>query len=413
MECDIMNRLFDLDLDELIQNIFLNLDPLSLKSCKCVSSEWFHFIQNRLWNSKPAKKQLHNRLINQWKFSEPFLTEYEQEMMGVNFLVCDDDIIVCGYTWGQARVHDVDTGELRYQLQCDSHSLGDDEYGVQLDLGRTVIGSVTDNGFVSIWKKTDGSLLYQAKHHGEHQSVFGIKVTDEYVLTGGGDGSLIMLEKVEGVWKITHEMFENRDGVTHIDADGKWAVTGSRQSIKLWDLEKHKIVESVKAVKVKVWMLSFTYPYAYVVGGEDWNGVQIWDLSKSELVRHVAIGKPFHNVHFNGCFLTVSEFNITCRGENDEKVTVAVYDALELLDKKIETKTLWKKTFEYSPGAYFEQINAVSNKTSLIVTHDTNISILNFWKDRKMPSSEVVPAEKKMKIGKLKSLLQRWMRKTK
>ena len=41
MECDIMNRLFDLDLDELIQKIFLSLDPLSLKSCKCVSSECF------------------------------------------------------------------------------------------------------------------------------------------------------------------------------------------------------------------------------------------------------------------------------------------------------------------------------------------------------------------------------------
>ena len=96
MECDIMNRLFDLDLDELIQKIFLSLDPLSLKSSKCVSSEWFHFIQNRLWSSKPARKQLHNRLINQWKFSEPFVTEYGQGMMGVNFLVCDDVIIVCG-----------------------------------------------------------------------------------------------------------------------------------------------------------------------------------------------------------------------------------------------------------------------------------------------------------------------------
>ena len=42
-------------------------------------------------------------------------------------------------------------------------------------------------------------------------------------------------------------MFENKEGVTHIGADGKWAVTGSRQSIKLWDLEEHKLVESVKS----------------------------------------------------------------------------------------------------------------------------------------------------------------------
>ena len=171
-------------------------------------------------------------------------------------------------------------------------------------------------------------------------------------------------------------MFENREGVTHIGADGKWAVTGSRKSIKLWDLNEHKLSESVRPVKVKVFMLSFTYPHAFVVGGEDWNGIQIWDLSKCELVRHVAEDvKPFYNVHYNGRFLTVSEANIPWRGENNEMMSVVVYDALELLDTKIETKNLWKKTFEYSPGADYEQINAVSNKTSLIVAHASTISI--------------------------------------
>jgi WD40 repeat protein len=257
-----------------------------------------------------------------------------------------------------------------------------------------VIGSVTDSGFVSIWDKACGSLLYQAKHHGKHQSVLGIKVSDEFVLTGGGDGSLIMLERVEGVWKITHEMFENKEGISHIVADGKWAVTGSRQSIKLWDLDEHKLVESVRPVEVKVCMLSFTYPHVFVVGGENWNGIQIWDLSKCELLRHVADdGKPFYNVHYNDHFLTVSEANIPWRGENDGMMSVAVYDALELADTKIETKNLWKKTFEFSPGADYEQINAVSNKTSLIVTHASTISILNFWKDRIIPSREFVPEE--------------------
>ena len=55
--------------------------------------------------------------------------------------------------------------------------------------------------------------------------------------------------------------------------------------------------------------------------------------------------RPFHNVHCNGRFLTVSEFNITWRGEKGEMVCVVVYDALELLDTKIENKNLWKKTF--------------------------------------------------------------------
>ena len=39
------------------------------------------------------------------------------------------------------------------------------------------------------------------------------------------------------------------------------------------------------------------------------------------------------------------------------------------------------------------EINAVSNKTSLIVTHASTISVLNFWKDRIIPSREFVPEE--------------------
>ena len=77
-------------------------------------------------------------------------------------------------------------------------------------------------------------LFYQDKHHGDIESVFGIKVTDYNVLTGGGDGSLLILKSVQGVWKITRKMYENREGITHIDTDGKWAVTGTRKSIKLW-----------------------------------------------------------------------------------------------------------------------------------------------------------------------------------
>jgi len=392
-----MNRLFELDLDEILQKIFLSLDSMSLKNCKCVSNEWFNFIQRRLWNSKPARNQLHNRLINQWKFSEPLVTEQRGGgRMGVNFLVCDDELIVCGYTRGQARAYDLETGELRFEIQCNTQStMIYDE--VQLDLGKTVIGSVSENGCVSIWNKVDGRKLYQEKHHGEYQNVCGLKVTDEYVLTGGGDGSLVMLESIEGAWKITHEMLDNRDGINHIDADGKWAVTGTVKGINLWDLEEHKMVKSVKKLNTQVCMLSFTYPHAFVVGGQDWAGVQIWDMVKCELVRHVAQdGKYFHNIHFNGRLLTVCELNIT--EENDEELSVEVFDALELLDSKIESKNLWKKSYNYSPEAnmhnlHVEQINAVSNQTSLIVAHVSRFSILNYWKDRIIPSREFEPDE--------------------
>ena len=336
MNCDIINRLFELDLDELLQKIFLSLDPLSLKNCKCVSKDWSNFIQRRLWDSKPARAQLHKRLINQWKFSEPFSTVHDEGVMGVNYLASDDEMVVCGYTRGQARAYHLHTGELVYQLQCNKQDTSDYD-GVQLELGRTVIVTVTETGWVTVFCRVDGKTLYQEKHHGEHQSVYGLKVTDRCILTGGGDGSLVMLERVEGVWRVTDEMFDNKEGITHIDVDGKWAVTGTRQSIKLWDLEQHKLViGGDNEVKTKVWMLSLTYPHVYVVGGDDWPGVQVWNITTGHLVRHLNNqgGKPFHNIHHNGRFLTISEYNTNTawRGQRDKELEVIVFDGLELLD---------------------------------------------------------------------------------
>ena len=387
MSCDIINRLFELDFDEILQKVFLSLDPLSLKNCKCVSKGWFNFIQRRLWESKPARTQLYKRLINQWKFSDPFSTVHDEGVMGVNYLASDDEMVVCGYTTGYARAYNLHTGELLHQLQCNKEDNSDYD-GVQLELGKTVIVTVTETGWVTVFCRTEGKKLYQEKHHGEHKSVYGLKVTGSCVLTGGGDGSLVMMEMVEGVWRVTDEMFENKEGITHIDVDGKWAVTGTRQSIKLWDLEQHKlVVGGGDKVKTKVWMLSLTFPHVFVVGGDDWPGVQVWNITTGHLVRHVDNhqgGKPFHNIHHNGRFLTISEYNTntTWRGQTDKELEVIVYDGSELLDTKIDSKNLWKKSLEYSPGEPFEQINAVSNQTCLVVAHGSFISILNFWKDR-------------------------------
>eukprot|EP00092_Neocalanus_flemingeri_P102780 GFUD01131478.1.p1 GENE.GFUD01131478.1~~GFUD01131478.1.p1 ORF type:complete len:420 (-),score=82.95 GFUD01131478.1:30-1289(-) len=392
---DILNRLFQMDLDEMIQKIFLYLDPLSLKNCKCVCLHWSEFIQKRLWNSKLGQKQLQNRLINQWKHSEPVISQYDRVAVEpgneINFLVCDNEIIVCGYTRGQARVYDISTGELKFQLQCNSQRRRRRSYndGVQLDLGKTVIGSVTDTGTVTVWDRRDGTMLYQDKHHGAHESVFGIKVTDEYVLTGAEDGSVCILERIEGNWIIKQKLYENREMITHIDADGKWAATGTRQGVKLWDLETFKLVENVNPVQVKVMMLAFSYPHAFVVGGDDWKGIQVWDLVKCVLIRQVLEDlKTFYNIHLNGRFLTVSECNTT--GYEKAMCAVVVYDVSELIDTKVETKLLWKNKFEYSIGQNSEQINAVSNSTSLVVSHASKISILNFWKDRISSSGEIV-----------------------
>ena len=100
--------------------------------------------------------------------------------------------------------------------------------------------------------------------------------------------------------------------------------------------------------------------------------------------------KAYHNIHSNGRFLTISEFDDTM-AHNDR--CVAVYDVEELVDTKVASRNLWKKNFDYLPRGDFEQINAVSNTTSILVSHSSKISVLNFWKDRIIPSREFLQAD--------------------
>ena len=67
----IIENLFDLGLEEVLQKIFLFLDPKSLKNCKSSCSQWREFIERRIWKSKSARQQLHHKLNSGWKHETP------------------------------------------------------------------------------------------------------------------------------------------------------------------------------------------------------------------------------------------------------------------------------------------------------------------------------------------------------
>ena len=129
----------------------------------------------------------------------------------------------------------MDTGELRYDLQCNyPPARRSDE--VQVVLSKNMVGAVTESGTVSLWNKFEGTLLYQAAHHGSHLSIHGIMIKDEFLITGARDGTVVIVEDIEGKWVKTQEMHENTECVTHIYVDGKWAAKGTQNSIKLFKM---------------------------------------------------------------------------------------------------------------------------------------------------------------------------------
>ena len=76
--------------------------------------------------------------------------------------------------------------ELIIYTQESLHTSYSDYDGVQLGLGRTVIVSVTERGWVTVFCRTDGKTLYQEKHHAEYHLVNGLKITYSCILTQVG-----------------------------------------------------------------------------------------------------------------------------------------------------------------------------------------------------------------------------------
>ena len=63
----VLLRLFDSDLDEALQLVFLSLDPESLKASRLVCKAWDTFIKRRVWGSPRARLVLRGRLLRHWK----------------------------------------------------------------------------------------------------------------------------------------------------------------------------------------------------------------------------------------------------------------------------------------------------------------------------------------------------------
>ena len=128
------SKLFSMGLEEIIQNIFLHLDPKSLKNSKLTCTQWKEFIDRRIWRSPAAKKILHARLLSNWKDEDESgvkISKFKLEDY-VASLNCDGQVItvVYGCENRTLRVFSSSTHNLLYSLDLSEFSshfrIGDD-----------------------------------------------------------------------------------------------------------------------------------------------------------------------------------------------------------------------------------------------------------------------------------------------
>jgi len=163
------------------------------------------------------------------------------------------------------------------------------------------------------------------------------------------------------------------------------------KTIKLWDLEERKLVETANHafgnqayhyiislvsdcnhVSDGCGMVVLNYPYAFAIAGRNWKGVQVWDMERGVKIRHILEDeKGYRFISSNGKLLTFcEEVHSWSSGTDDGRLLkLGVYDVRQLGDPEVETENLWTKTFEY-PGDYLSKhVTAAANSHSLIVDH--------------------------------------------
>ena len=380
----ILQNLFDIGLEEIIQKIFLFLDSKSLKNAKQTCATWREFIDRRIWNSKSAREKLYSELVFKWK-NEDSVKLWEKDLsdygMYITFVVCDMQVIVCALRSGNLLTFDVNTCELLYSLDLASSLQSG---GIQMDISDTQIIIVcVDSGFIKILDKCTGEELLSENHppsSGPSQ-ILGIKMLENIGVAGAQNGVISFFRKrnqeKSKIWDIDR-VNSGIGEITHIEGDEQRLVIGSRNGVYLWDMNQMKIIPSETSINVKVWMLSFHYPFVFVVGGDNWKGIQVYDILNGKLLRHIHQSVPFHNVHSNGRFLLMSE-----RMNHRTPVTVAMNDVKELSGPSIKDEDLWSKKCTFNSASYsFSSVIAVSNMTKLIVTNRNTLRVSDFWKDR-------------------------------
>ena len=115
---DLFSKFFQHNMDEILQKIFLMLDPDSLHCSRQINKQCNEFIVNRIWGSNFARRCLRKRLKYRWMKEKPEIEScdyWDQMFVYSNSFALDDKFLVCGLSHvgeGGAKVIERKTGNI-------------------------------------------------------------------------------------------------------------------------------------------------------------------------------------------------------------------------------------------------------------------------------------------------------------
>ena len=277
-------------------DIFSRLDYRSLHTCRQVCKEWNELVREEFWFSRTRRPLMKNRLLTEWKTAEPLRKTFNLPSTRGFYLACDNKTVCVGTRNSQAIVLDTDTGQQLASLACDPRSdlsesdvLDDESRDVQLDLTESHIVTVTGSGVISVWRREGLDLIYQSSHHGQ-DSILGVSLVGDLLITGSSHGSLAALtvrsDTVTLDWVSSTKKMR---AISHIHSDGSNVVVGTDVGMSVWDFQDRRRPQLIRDIPCgQVCCCVLSLPLAACTGLFLNSGLQLWDFLTGQKLRSVS-----------------------------------------------------------------------------------------------------------------------------
>ena len=356
----------------ILQKIFLYLDPKSLKNSKLTCSQWREFIDKRIWGSLKAKKDLHNRLISNWKNEDHVKISKIKLDYRVQDLVGDDEVmlfceeneheVLCRFS-----VYSLSTHEELYSKLFLKYN--------HMSIGSIYISLVSDK-HVTIIDKFTGKTEYEELI--DFGFIFLIMVGNT-VVTVKFDGHILILQKDSNTLKWTKELqkiFLNDGHFNGVCGDGNHIVFQSGGRTHIWDWRKGMVIG--KSVPCGNTVVEFINPYIFTHSLLT-DSIKIYDMFTGELIREKEIGDVEYHIQVNQKFVSV---------RYEDKVSV--FDLEEMTNKRKENDQLWRRNFVYYRGGDSFQR---TTKSKMLIARGRVVKIYDFWPDRDFEVTEDIESD--------------------
>ena len=319
-EVYVLPRLFARGLEEILQSIFLYLDPQSLKNSKLTCTQWEEFIDRRIRGSLKARKILHRRLILNWRREDPVQLTYIDllklnQSERIDGILCKNKIILLWHKYGKhitavcSATHEV-LFSRSLPTPFSFADIGDTFIALADTKGMRILGKFT--GKVNCPKAQDSKVCV------------GVKVVGSKIVQAQKCGSILVHSKdpVLCKWSVK-EVNTKYKNILCISGNDSTLVIGLENRIMFWDMEKE--IESENFVELPEdfcpttsvnWTqdvlpdsmhLEFYNPFVLValhkfdIFETLSKKLRIYNISTGEMIRHMEI--DYHHIHFDGRFV--------------------------------------------------------------------------------------------------------------